>query len=450
MLKIFKRILHQKNVEDSFLLRKSALALFHRSAGMVVQYLFILVIARLYGAKEQGSFTLTFTLLQLLAILAQLGLDNRLVRKIASNNLIEDKQKLSATYFQSLKLTLGSTVVWCLSTYALAPLIAGSIFSKPWLTEKIQVTALCLTPFVLIGLNSSSFRGMKNMAGYLLFRAGSGLLALIILISFYLSGAPLSAISSYTAACFFVCIISFYLWFRKSGVSYQNKLHDVSWKIVLHESIPLMLTGSVFFVLGWTDNLMLGIFRTEAEVGMYDVAFKISSLAAIVLLSINAIQAPIFAELFSKGETNKLQRHLFSTTKVMFYTSLPVTLACVFFPTILLNFFGSEFKTASLALIILAIGNFVNSITGSIGILLQMTGKQHQYNRIIMIAAVGSITMHILLIPRYGIVGAAISSSVAKIFQNVTSVIYAKRKLGLISFYFPGIEKFAKNKLIGN
>jgi O-antigen/teichoic acid export membrane protein len=223
----------------------------------------------------------------------------------------------------------------------------------------------------------------------------------------------------------------------------QWSIKELPLKKILTESIPLMLTGSVFFILGWTDNIMIGIFRTEAEVGIYDIAFKISSLAAIVLLSINAIQAPVFAELYAKGEMQKLQRHIFKSTRILFYTSFPVTLACIFIPEYLLGIFGDEFKTATLTLSVLAIGNFINSITGSIGILLQMTRRQKRYNQIILVAASITIILNIILIPRYGILGAAIASSTAKILQNVISVAYAKLELGILSFYIPGIEKIS-------
>jgi len=78
--------------------------------------------------------------------------------------------------------------------------------------------------------------------------------------------------------------------------------------------------------------------------------------------------------------------------------------------------------------------------------LLQMSGKQKEYNRIIMIAAGGSILMNFILIPKIGIVGAAISSTVAKIFQNLASVAYAKRSMGILSLYLPGIDKLFKVK----
>jgi len=436
-------LLRQKDSDDAFMAKKSFWALFHKSAGMISQYLLIFLIARLYGATAQGSFTLSFTLIQLFAILTQLGLDNRLVRKIASDRRENSNEGLSRDYSQSLMITIISAVIWALLIYNTAPYIAEIIFKKPQLLSSIQFVGIGIIPFVFIGLNSSAFRGMKNMAGFLLFRAASTLVGALILLIFYFNNSSLPVFASYTLATILICLVSFYLWVRSSKIAISWNFKNIPLKKILLESVPLMLTGSVFFILGWTDNIMIGILRTEAEVGIYDIAFKISSLAAIVLLSINAIQAPIFAELYSKREMQKLQRHIFKSTKILFYTSLPVTVACILIPEYLLGIFGDEFKTATLTLTILAIGNFVNSITGSIGILLQMTGRQNKYNQIILSAAILSVILNIILIPRYGILGAAIASTTAKILQNSISVIYAKYDLGILSFYFPGIEKIS-------
>jgi O-antigen/teichoic acid export membrane protein len=210
---------------------------------------------------------------------------------------------------------------------------------------------------------------------------------------------------------------------------------------MLGESMPMMLTGSMFFILGWTDNIILGIFRTSEEVGMYDAAFKLSTLSAIVLLAINAIQAPVFSDLYQKKEMGRLQQIIIKSNRLLFFTSLPLTLLLCIFPETILGFLGEGFKGAWIALILLAIGNFINSITGSIGILLQMSGHQKQYNKIITTTAIGSIVLNFILIPKLGILGAAISSSAAKIIQNLLSVVYAKKHLGIISIYLPGIEK---------
>ena len=70
-----------------------------------------------------------------------------------------------------------------------------------------------------------------------------------------------------------------------------------------------------------------------------------------------------------------------------------------------------------------------------------MTGHQRQYNIIILITAITSITMNILLVPEFGITGAAISSATAKIIQNFGGAYYVYKKFGFLSIYLPGIPR---------
>jgi O-antigen/teichoic acid export membrane protein len=443
--KILKKFSKGDN-DKKFLFKKSLLAFTVRGGGMLAQYIFIFFIAKFYGPKEQGSYTLAITILQLFAIFSQMGLDNRLIRITAANSSLSDHSIIKTTYLQSLRLTLISSVVWASIIWLAAPWIAGTFFSKPQLTDHIRIICFAFVPFVFIGLNSAGFRGFKNMTGFLAFKGLLPLIAALFLLGFYFFKTGLGAVNAYAIATILVCIASFVGWFRFSKIKNQSFQPKLSAAEMLKESMPMMLTGSIFFILGWTDNIILGIFKSEEDVGMYDMAFKLSTLSAVVLIAVNAIQAPTFAELYSKGEMKRLQGFIFSSTKLLFYTSFPVTIILCLFPQEILGIFGPGFKAASTALIILAIGNFVNSITGSIGILLQMSGRQKQYNRIIMIAAGGSVLLNFILIPKIGIMGAAISSSLAKIFQNIASVIYARKNMGILSLYLPGIEKIIKYK----
>ena len=441
MIKRLTSFFHKGDKDSSFVLKKSFLALAVRLGGMITQYLFIFIVARLYGPKEQGTFTLCFTVLQLFAIFSQMGLDNRLTRIIAAHRDQADASIIKTTYLQSLQLTLTASSIWAIATFFAAPFIAGTVFSKPELTDELQQTCMAFVPFVLIGLNSAGYRGFKNMTGFMIFKAIQPLLSAILLLVLFYMKSNWGVVHAYTFATIGTCLISIITWWRFSNMKQGIYQPTLNWSQMLGESMPMMLTGSMFFIMGWTDNIILGIFRPSEEVGLYDVAFKLSTLSAIVLLAINAIQAPVFSDLYHKKEMGRLQNIIIKSNRLLFFTSLPLTLVLCFFPETILGFLGEDFKGAWIALILLSIGNFVNSITGSIGILLQMSGHQKQYNKIITSTAIGSIILNLILVPKIGLVGAAISSSSAKIIQNLLSVAYAKKNLGILSIYLPGIEK---------
>ena len=145
------------------------------------------------------------------------------------------------------------------------------------------------------------------------------------------------------------------------------------------------------------------------------------------------------AEFKANGNLRKLRQSVFQSNRLLFLLTLPLTLIILLIPEFLLGIFGHQFKDGAVCLSILAISNMLSAICGSVGILLQMTGYQSIYNKIIMVAAGLSIVLNLTLIPVWGITGAAIASSAAKIFQNLAASFVVYKKLGIFSIYIPGV-----------
>lgn len=427
--------------ESNYLLKKSGIALTVKAGGMVAQYLFVLAVARLLGPGALGSFTLSFTVLQLLSILGLLGMDNLLTRKVAAAKAGNRSDEIKRSYQTAVKITTISSLILSTILFFTSEEIAVHLFHKPQLAQHLRMMSFALAPFVLINIHAAAFRGMKNMIGFTLFRAIIPLLnVLFILISWYTS-ILVSPAMGYMFSCLIVLIFYYIIWKKYNASEFAGKVESDSWKDSVKESLPMMITGSIFFILNWIDNLVIGIYRTEAEVGFYDTAFKIASASAIILMAVNAIQGPTFAEYHSQNDLSKLRRSMYSSTRLLFCATIPFTILIMAFPAWILSLFGNEFAQAETALIILVIGNFISSITGSVGILLQMTGHQHQYNKIIMTAALTSIGLNIFLVPKMGITGAAIASTAAKIIQNLGGSFYVYKKFGFLSIYIPGIPR---------
>jgi O-antigen/teichoic acid export membrane protein len=428
-----------------FMVKKSGIALAVKGGGMITQYLFIFTVAHIMGAGVLGTFTLSFTVMQLVSILALLGLDNLLIRKVAAARAANDAVAFKKAYHSSSKITAISSLLFALLMYFLSPFIAEVIFNKPLLAEHLQVMSASLPPFVWITLHAGAFRGAKNMIGFTLFKTVLPLLnTLLILIAWKLN-IEFTPVLGFTTSSIVVAFFYVLSWRKFSGIELVKARTPFQWKEMLKESLPMMMTGSIFFILNWIDNIAIGIYWSEASVGLYDTAFKISSASAAILMAVNAIQAPTFAEIQSTHDHQRLKSYVYNSTRLLFYATAPITIGILIFPEFLLGLFGKEFATAGSSLQILALGNFINCITGSVGILLMMTGHQEQYNRIIMVAAILGISLNFLLVPTMGIVGAAISSTVAKVFWNIAAVIYTYKKLGLVSIYLPGLKKPSTN-----
>ena len=105
--------------------------------------------------------------------------------------------------------------------------------------------------------------------------------------------------------------------------------------------------------MSWTDKLMLGNMTTPEDVGIYHTAFKLSMFAAVALMSINSIASPKFAEMFAKNDMEGLKKVVHQSTKMIFWTSVPLIAIFFIFPELFLGWFGKEFKVGVTAFIFL-------------------------------------------------------------------------------------------------
>jgi len=121
----------------------------------------------------------------------------------------------------------------------------------------------------------------------------------------------------------------------------------------------------------------------------------------------------------------------------MILFATPVLTIFLVWPKLILKLFGPEFIFADKALTVLALGQFVNVATGSVGYLLMMSGHEKLMRNNIIFAAVLNVAFNIILIPRFGIVGAASSTAAALSVMNIVSMGLVYWKTGLLTFPYP-------------
>ncbi|MBK7964583.1 MAG: oligosaccharide flippase family protein [Bacteroidetes bacterium] len=206
--------------ETSFILKKGGIALSVKAGGMVTQYLFVFVVARLLGPGHLGSFTLSFTILQLLAILGLLGLDNLLTRKVAAAKASDLLTEIKSAHLTSIKITSISSVLLSVLLYILADYIAISLFHKPQLGTHLKVMCFALAPFVFINIHAAAFRGMKNMIGFTFYKVLIPILNVVFILIGHYSALNISPTLGYTISCGIVMILYSIAW-KKYSKSYE-------------------------------------------------------------------------------------------------------------------------------------------------------------------------------------------------------------------------------------
>jgi len=179
--------------------------------------------------------------------------------------------------------------------------------------------------------------------------------------------------------------------------------------------------------MAWSDTIMIGIFKTEADVGVYNVALKLAMITGIVLGAVNSIVAPKLSETFNNNRLDEFRELIKQSTRIIFFCTLPILIILFLVPEFLLSFFGAEFIIAKTTLLILLVGQVGNAMSGSVGYILQMTGKEKTVQNILLITLIINILLNFYFIPRYGIEGAAFSSAFSLLFWNIVMIVFVKR-----------------------
>ena len=429
-----------KDKDFSELLKGSGISFFLRFGGLAIGYILTLIIAHLFGADGLGEYILAITILRLFTLLAKVGLDVTSIRFIASFASQNKWRSIFSFRKQVLLILSVSSIISSLLMYFLAIPIADLIHTN---YRYIQLNAFFVLPMAFFMVNYESLRGLKRIAEFSFFyRVSQGLFSIIsIIILYQFCNSSEIPVYAYLISVLIVSILSFFsftYWLKEISDGEEQAVLEVkSYSNLLKISIPLMFAQSVQFVMSWTDKLMLGSMSTLEDVGIYHTAFKLSMFAGVALMSINSIASPKFAEMYAKNDMKGLRKIIRQSTKMIFWTSVPLVIIFFMFPEFLLGLFGEEFKVGVNAFILLSCGKLFSSFSGSVGNILQMTGNQNILAKILFFAAILNIVLNLYLIPKYGIDGAALASVISIVVWNSGMILAVKKKLGFYTFYIP-------------
>ena len=242
---------------------------------------------------------------------------------------------------------------------------------------------------------------------------------------------------TFTIALILTAIISVsYIYSRLHAIQNSSQI-SFSKKELLRTSFPMLIIAIFSFLQNNISIYFLEIYTSTDQVGIFSVSLRLASLISLFLIAVNTISAPKFSELFWSNQHKELQKVIFYSSKLIFIFSILAAAGIIIFSLSILKFFGSEFEQGRIVLIILIMGQIINSFTGSVGILLNMTGNQKLYRNIVLIIFPFNILLSFVFIPIYGILGAAIVNIVTVFLLNFFSAIIVYNKLSLLTIYFP-------------
>lgn len=417
---------HDKDLSE--LLSGAAGAVSAKLGSVVSVYLFTFAIARTYGSDGSGLFSFCYTFLNIAIIVSLFGLETYLIRYIADFANKELWGTLKFIYQKALLLTTLITAGFVVIFYFSFPAVMH-FADKESYTEGLQITAITLLPATILRLNSEALKGLKKIRYYSLIQNGSiFLVALVGLGFFQLTNSQVEGVLwSFLAGQLVIMLVSFWLWRRATPKTNDRPGNPLTTKEIIRTSIPFLLASTTFYLMNWTDKIMLGLMASRTELGVYEIAFKIAQTIGLTLYAASTIAAPKFSEFYSEGKMEQLRKFIQQMTALVILASVPLTLCIVLFPDFLLSLFGKAFLEGQACLYILATATLVTTGTGSVIIILNMTGKQVTSQFILLFVGVVNVILNYIFIPIWGINGTALATLIANALWN---------GLGMFFIYF--------------
>jgi O-antigen/teichoic acid export membrane protein len=406
--------------------------------GIVVERLLGLVLFAslpfLLTPTDLGVYYEATALVALLAVVATLGLDTALVRFAAVRAGNELSALRSALRLALVAGSLLSALI-VVALWAAAPALAR-VFHAEGFASALRIGAPAIPFLVATSLLVAPARGMKRMGPTVVAvqvvqpAAQLGASLVLIALGAGVRGAMLGLSLSAVGACLVAAVL-----LRRAGLPQAARAAPRrSLRPLVAFSLPVLAMSLTGTALLWMDTLILGAFRPAAEVATYGVIVRLLTAGSVAMVAVIPIFGPFAAQLARAGDRDRLGAILRTATRWALLLGGPILAFLAIASSELVALFRQASPSGPAALTVLALAFLLDTFCGPVGHVLTMSGRSALNFADNAAALVVNVALNLLLVPRFGLVGAAVSWSVAIVGVNAARVIQVRRLFGVSPF----------------
>jgi O-antigen/teichoic acid export membrane protein len=393
---------------------------------LATRFFISLILARALGSTGYGLYNLAVSAGTIFAGIAALGLDDAIVRYVAIQVRQRDQPGLRGTLQIGLGISTAVSIVLGVALYLGAEPIAVGVFHEPDLTELLRLFAVIAPAMTVSNVLAATAKGFKRMDhAALAENVVMSIVRLALLAGLLAIGLDVFAasvvfgISDIAASLTLVLLTNRH--FRMASLLQRGAQRH--YKEMFSFALPLWLSGMLLQFRKNIVVLLLGAMSAAADVGLISIVGRINLLSHVMYRAIINAVRPVLAELSSVDDRDELRVVYRASTRWTFMLNVPVFLVMVLYPVPLLSIFGESFVAGAAPLVVMAFSELANAGTGTCGSIIDMTG----HTRVKLANSIGWMTLlivsNVLLIPRYGVLGAAVASLLSTTAINGARVI---------------------------
>lgn len=389
------------------------------------------VLGRYFGGDLLGQYISLYSLILLCSLLSRLGADTYLVKEVGAEKEINIDVQLKVVSF-----VVGS-VITAIFFASIALWLSSRFFFDQGLLGYGFVSAFVFAS-LLMTINyvfSAGLKGLRKPYLAPFFESGACLLVVsLVVYLFYIKNIALSIEALIWITVFAAFVQVFFggifsrIFFSSDvflNLSYQNSIKNYKESLTF---FPIALAG---YLNQWGGVVVMAGFLAASDLGVWNAAQKTAYLIIFILMVFNGVLSPRYAKLSKDGELGKLERFSKTMTAVMCVIAFPVFMIFLLFSKNIMFIYGEEFVVGAVALLIMSFAQAFNLSTGSVGILLNMSGQQRLVSITTCVVAalnVGSLVLVGKLSPTINSV--AVVAALAIVLQNLVFLILVKKTLG--------------------
>jgi O-antigen/teichoic acid export membrane protein len=394
-------------------------------------------LARNLSVESYGEFIYVLSVITVMTFITKFGLDQTVLKFVPMYEVNGEKNKIRSfnsfiVIFTSI-ISILLIIIIVMNPDFFAIYILGNINYREVLSYQLYLL-LFLT---LLNILASMFQSRKDIMTYSisinLFQNGLFLLFIFLVSIFNFINLQLVIYLKY--ASLIISLIYLFIKIKnKNWMGSIKNIHKEEYIKIINFSIPMMFVGVIGIIIIQTSVYMTGYFHNPSSVAILNSASQVAIVVSFMLQAINQVFAPYISKMYYEGNLKQLNNLYSKINYFMSVFSLVFLVLLVIFKHQVMSIFGPEFLIGANAMIIIAIGQVYNALTGPCEYILTMSGH-HIANLIInIITLVVAVVSGIILIPSYGFIGGALCTSISLIISNTIRVWIMYKKVGIVPF----------------
>ncbi len=435
MTKAGRQIIDQKETNLETGPKGGAIAFALKISSTALAFLNQILLARVLGAGGLGEVILAITVVRISAQIAKFGMEEAMMKFVPRYIDQKAPSQLKGTISFAVWFCLIFSTLFVLLVIGCSKFIAINIFHSEGLLILLPVIAISIPAWVIRDVVGGILRGYHDTLRALIPESFiSPFFRLAVFLILLLKGAaPLYAVIAFVAGEVLAVITS--IVYLKSRVKDLKPVKSkCERKKVLDVAFAVIFTSMSILLYTQADIWILGMYMPTDIVGVYGIVAKLVLLVYFPMLAFNAILPPLISSIHASGNFDELKNMVSESTRWILSMARPIILILVIEGKYILKYaYGQEFALGYAALLILIFGQMIKAGAGLVGVILQMTGEHKVYMKITMVWGIINIILNIILVPRFGMIGAAAATAFSLSMVDVMCIFIIYKRLSLIT-----------------